>query len=113
MERNGWTFDLAMPDVVRLALPPYVRGVDWFVRSAAKIKGISSETMTVSFDESFFIGCDACLSGPERSCGGWIYLIEGESVPVEPGTKMWVCDSMRIYFEEAPNKIYVSLSRLN
>lgn len=113
METNGWTFDLAPPEIVRLSLPPYARGVDWLVREASRAKGISSDQMKVVFDENLFIGCDAVLSGPERSNGGWIYSISGECMEVPQPTKVWICDKMSLYFDKAPGKIHVFLDSLS
>jgi hypothetical protein len=107
--KDGWTFNLSPPEIVKFSLPPYVEGVDWFVRAAAKIKGVSSEYMKISFHDQLFMGCDASLDGPERSYEGWIYSVKDEFLGIEPDRKIWICEHMKIYFKNAPNKIFVSL----
>lgn len=107
--KDGWTFNLSPPDFVKLYLPPYVEGVDWFVRSAMRIKGIESGPMRVNFHDGLFMGCDASLNSPEKSYGGWIYSVEDELLGIEPDRKIWVCEHMKIYFDHAPEKIFVGL----
>lgn len=107
--KDGWTFNLSPPEFVKLYLPPYVEGVDWFVRSAMKIKGIDSQSMRVNFHSELFMGCDASLHSPEKSQGGWIYTVKDEFLGIEPDRKIWLCEHMKIYFDMAPDSIFVSL----
>lgn len=107
--KDGWTFNLSPPEFVKLYLPPYVEGVDWFVRSALRIKGLRSDSLKVSFHDSLFSGCDASLEEPEKSYGGWIYSVKDEFLGIEPDRKIWICEHMKIYFDDAPGKIFVSL----
>lgn len=109
LHKDGWSFSLSPPDFVKFYLPPYVEGVDWFVRSAMRIKGIESSSMKVSFHNDLFMGCDASLNSPERSYEGWIYSVKDEFLGIEPDRKIWICEHMKIYFNEAPEKIFVSL----
>lgn len=109
MEKNGWTFDLAAPEIVKLALPPYVKGVDWFIKEAAKIKGISSKDMRVSFNESFFIGCDASLHYDSPHSGGWIYKVRGEGVKADELSMIWICRKMQDEFKKPPSNIFTLL----
>lgn len=109
LERNGWTFNLSPPDMVKLSLPPYVEGVDWFVRSLSELKSIDSDMMMIKYSEETFFGCDASLNRPEKALGGWIYSLEDEFLGVTTDRKVWTCPQMSLYFENAPLKIFISL----
>lgn len=111
MERDGWTFDLAPTLIARMSLPPYVEGVDWFLREAAGIKGVASDSMRLDFCEHFFIGCDASLEYEGPSSGGWVYRVMPEGIRASTDRKVWVCPQMNAYFERPPNKIFISLRR--
>ena len=111
--KDGWTFNLSPPEMVKLYLPPYVEGVDWFVRSATRIKEISSDSMRVRFHPELFMECDVSLHSPEKSHGGWIYSVKDEFLGIEPDRKIWICDHMKIYFDQAPEKIFVSLEEFS
>jgi len=109
LDNEGWTFNLSPSQIVKLSLPPYIEGIDWFIRQARSIKTISSSSMWVNFSECFFLGCDAKLSYLQNSFGGWIYSIEGESLKFDNFRRIWICPHVNMYFEHPPNSIYVSL----
>ena len=112
LEKNGWTFNLRPPEIVEISLPPYVNGIDWFIKEASSIKGISSELMEVKFSLNLFMGCDANLSYEEKAFGGWIYSLGREFLDFNVDRKIWICGQMKLYFENPPKKIFVSLESL-
>ena len=109
LNKNGWTFNLAPPDMVRISLPPYVEGVGWFVGEACRAKGIAPSLIEVKFSESLFLECDARIEHESESMGGWIYSIESESMLRSPDKKMWICPQMKLYYERPPNTVYISV----
>lgn len=107
LEKNGWTFNLSPPEMIKISFPPDVEGLDWFVKEARILKNISSKTMNVDFSTSFFLGCDANLEYSESSFGGWIYSIENESLNFNNYRRIWICSQMKLYFENPPKKIFI------
>lgn len=111
LEKDGWTFNLEPPEFVKLSLPPYVEGVDWWIRSAVSLKGIDSEFLRVQFSESLFLGCDANLSYMGLSFGGWTYSVKKEFLNFNTDRKLWICSQMKFYFENPPKELFISVER--
>jgi len=111
LDKNGWTFNLEPPEAVKISLPPYVEGVDWFVRSAMVAKGLECEYMKVTFCDSLFLGCDANLSYMDSAFGGWIYKIKSEFLRFKTDRKLWICPQMKLYFENPPSNLFISLEK--
>lgn len=109
LEKNGWTFNLAPPEMVKISMPPDCEGLDWFVREASRIKEIRREFMRVNFSEVLFLGCDASLSYSESSFGGWIYSLQNEFLDFRNHRRMWICGQMKLYFEKPPQRLFISL----
>ena len=108
-ERNGWAINLSPPNMVKLSLPPYVEGMDWFLKSAAKFKNISPDSMKVRFSGSIFLGCDVRLESPEQMFGGWTYSVADEFLGAKIDRKIWMCPNFKLYYNMVPEKIFVSL----
>ena len=111
LEKDGWTFNLEPPEMVKLSLPPYVEGVDWFIRKAMNAKGIDSEFLEVKFSEELFLGCDARLNYVDSSFGGWIYSASNEFLDISFDRKLWICSQMRLYFDHPPSELYTCTER--
>jgi hypothetical protein len=109
INKNGWTFNLAPPDMVKISLPPYVEGIGWFIREAAILKSIYSNLMDVKFSDSFFMDCDVRIDYESDSMGGWIYSVESESRIRSPDKKMWICPQMKLYYDQPPKTVYISI----
>jgi hypothetical protein len=109
LEHNGWTYDLAPPPMVKMSLPPYVEGLDWFVREARKSKGISSSETTIRFSSDFFPGCDASIEYSGSSNGGWNYSVTGESSFLGERRHLWICPHAKLYFDEPPKRMFISV----
>jgi hypothetical protein len=111
LEKDGWTFNLEPPEVVKLSLPPYVEGIDWFILNSSRLKNIASEFMKVTFSEEMFLGCDARLEYTDSAFGGWIYSISKEFLDFSIDRKIWICSQMNLYFDKPPTKLYTCIER--
>lgn len=111
LEKDGWTFNLEPPEMIKLSLPPYVEGVDWLVRQAMKAKGVDSEFMRVTFSEELFLGCDARLNYMDSAFGGWTYSLSREFLDISLDRKLWICPQMRLYFDKPPMELYTCIER--
>lgn len=109
LEKNGWTYDLAPPPMVKISLPPYVEGLDWFVREVRKNKKISSSETTIKFSNTFFPGCDASIEYSGSSNGGWNYSVIGESSFIGEKRHVWICPHAKFYFDEPPKNMFISV----
>ena len=109
LEHHGWTYDLAPPAIVRMSLPPYVEGMDWFVRECRKSNGVTSTNTRIRFSGEFFPGCDASIEYSGASSGGWNYSVIGESSFLGEKRDLWVCPQMKLYFDEPPKRMFISV----
>lgn len=109
LEKDGWTFNLEPPETIKLSLPPYVEGLDWFIREAMKAKSMDCKFIKVIFSESLFLGCDARLSYESVDLGGWRYSLFKEFMDFDSDRKLWICRQMRLYFDQPPRELFVSI----
>jgi hypothetical protein len=111
LDKDGWTFNLEPPEIVKMSLPPYFEGVDWFIREAMRLKGIEDEYLSVKFSDSLFLGCDANLSYIDSAFGGWTYSVDKEFLEFDSIRKLWICSQMKLYFDNQPKHLFISIER--
>lgn len=108
-ENNGWTFNLSPSPLIKNSLPPDVEGIEWFISELSNIKKLNIESMKINFSKNIFLGCDANLSYVESSFGGWIYSIKKEFLNFDNYRRIWICNQMKIFFEQPPDKLFISI----
>ena len=107
LDYEGWTYDLSPPEIVRMALPPNILGVDFFLMKGAMIKGIEGD-FRLKFDLEESLQYDTFASYIGKLMNGWIY----EMAFGHEQRKVWVCEYMKLIFKEPPKKSYITIRPL-
>ena len=111
LDKDGWTFSFEPPELVRLSLPPYVEGIDWWIRSVLDLKGINSDFLKIRFSQSLFLGCDAQLSYSNSTLSGWIYAVKKEFLQFNTEKKLWICPQLKLFFDSPPKELFISVEK--
>lgn len=106
---NGmWVFD---DDRVGLDKEPFVAGADTMIDTAVELKGIADANagFLLVFSARPFPDADFELQWLREESDGDVYKarfeIEGQSRELEG----WLCPALRLYYPEAPPKLYVQV----
>lgn len=96
-------------DRVGLVREPFVGEVNDYIDLVCKEAGLVNpeEGISLSFAPVPFPGCDkgSKLVGPDKTMGGNWYLMG------DTGVQGWLCPALFHYFDEAPEKIYISVRK--
>jgi hypothetical protein len=105
-EHGTWMFD---DERVGLEREPFVDDVNWYIDKVCDHAGLISpeEGISLLFSPNPFPGSDigsTWLEVDEELGGNWYSM--GDT-----GVSGWLCPSLFHYFDEAPEKIYISVRK--
>jgi hypothetical protein len=105
-----WVFD---DDRVGLVKEPFVAGIPEMIESILTIKKIDGENgFLLLFSDGLFKGAELTIEWVRFEYNGDIYRIAevfGMKVVSIQNMEGWLCPALRLYYPEAPAKIYLQV----
>ena len=106
---NGmWVFD---DERVGLREEPFVAGADAMIEAAVQLKGIANAEggFLMVFSDGPFPGADFALQWLREESGGDVYQSRFEIEDETKEMEGWLCPALKLYYPEAPKRLYVQV----
>lgn len=100
-----WVFD---DEKVGLVKEPFVEDASQMIETVLALKKVKNAEngFLLLFSDKQFKGADIVVEWVKYEEGGDVYRFVGEGLPLIEG---WFCPALRLYYQDAPAKIYLQV----